>query len=401
MVGCSLTTAIVSPDPAVRRQLQEALESGSLTEAVWSMSVYPDIPALERLKEASSGCVLFLDCSDPVCAQRVAMELDRAYPFVCVVGVLSGGTKNDVIALMRAGIREFLSDPITSSEVAAALGRASKTLNPLSAAAGSIHAFLPARAGAGATTVAISTAAAVARLSQRPTLLLDFDLRFGITSFLLKLDGRYSVQNALNASTHVDEDFLETLVTRRDNLDILGSGPDELPSEPRRDQCAALLDCAQSRYGAIFVDLPGAMEAHELETLHRAKEIFLVLTSDMAGLHMGKRRAEALRRLQLTDRVSVLISQAEGRRSLALADIEKLLQLPVRFILPKDEQAVNEAVLQGAAVRADSKVGAQIEAIAKTIARAPAATPLPARRTHHFLEFFAVSPDRDRYRWKE
>jgi pilus assembly protein CpaE len=400
MISCSLTTAIVSPDPAVLRQMQEALESGSITEAVWSLSDYPDFPALERLKEASSGCVLFLDFSNAARAQRIAVELDRAYPFVSVVAVLNGGTKDDVVALMRLGIREIIGNPISSSEVRVAFVRASKRLRPANAAGGDIYAFLPARVGAGATTVAISTAAAVARLSKQATLLMDFDFRFGISSFLLKLDGRRSVQDALSAA-RLDEDFWERLVTRRDTLDILGSAPDELPSEPRVDQCAALLSRAQSQYGAIFLDLPGAMDSYELEALNQAKEIFLILTSDMAGLHMAKRKSEALRRLQLADKVSALINQADGRATLAIADIEELLQLPVRFILPRDEKAVSEAGMQGEAVRAGSKLGVQIETLAKTITSTTVAKLPPARRTHRFLEFFYVSPDRDRYRWKD
>jgi pilus assembly protein CpaE len=380
--------------------MQEALESGSITEAVWSLSDYPDFPALERLKEASSGCVLFLDFSNAARAQRIAVELDRAYPFVSVVAVLNGGTKDDVVALMRLGIREIIGNPISSSEVRVAFVRASKRLRPANAAGGDIYAFLPARVGAGATTVAISTAAAVARLSKQATLLMDFDFRFGISSFLLKLDGRRSVQDALSAA-RLDEDFWERLVTRRDTLDILGSAPDELPSEPRVDQCAALLSRAQSQYGAIFLDLPGAMDSYELEALNQAKEIFLILTSDMAGLHMAKRKSEALRRLQLADKVSALINQADGRATLAIADIEELLQLPVRFILPRDEKAVSEAGMQGEAVRAGSKLGVQIETLAKTITSTTVAKLPPARRTHRFLEFFYVSPDRDRYRWKD
>lgn len=373
-----------------------------MTEAVWSLSDYPELSALERLRELPSGCILFLDFSDPLRARRIAVELERAYPLVSVVAVLNGGTKDDVIALTRLGIREFIGNPISSSEVTVAFVRASRQLKPAEAVGGNICAFLPARAGSGATTVAINTAAAVARISKQQTLLLDFDLRLGITSFLLKLDGLHSVQDALNGSTNLDEDFWMRLVTRRDTLDILGSAPDELPSEPRPNECGAVLNCAQSRYATIIVDLPGTMERHELETLDRAKEVYLVFTSDMTGLHMAKRKSEALRRLQHTDKVSALINHADGRATLPVAEIEKLLQLPVRFILPKDEPAIAGAVLQGAAVQAKSKFGAQIEAIAQSIAGrmpaapAPKSPPAPTRR---FLEFFSVSPERDRNRW--
>src|SRR5579862_2427224 len=173
MTSPCLTTALVSPDPAMHRQLQEALESGFMTEAIWSISDYPELPALERLKEAPSGCILFLDFSDPVRARRIAAELDRAYPTVSVVAIYTGGTKDEIIALMQLGVREVIGHPISSPKVTAAFVRASKKLKPEDSAGGNVYAFLPAQPGAGATTIAISTASAVARIPRQRTVLLD------------------------------------------------------------------------------------------------------------------------------------------------------------------------------------------------------------------------------------
>jgi hypothetical protein len=106
-------------------------------------------------------------------------------------------------------------------------------------------------------------------------------------------------------------------------------------------------------------------------------------------------------RLQFTDEVSALINYSDGRAILSLKEIEKLLQLPVRFILPRDEPVIATAVVRGAAVDPRSKFGAQIEAIAKTISEAPAGKPLRATPGRRFLEFFSVSPDRDRDRWRD
>lgn len=383
----------------MHRQLETALGQGSMTEAVWTVSDYPELPELERLKEAQHGCVLFLDFSDPIRARRIATELDRAYPLVSMVAVHNSATKDDLIELMQLGVREVVGLPISPSEVAVAFVRAAKKLKTTDSAGGNIYAFLPAKAGAGATTIALSTAAAVARLSKQRTLLLDFDLRLGITSFLLQLDGHHSVQDALNEATHLDEDLWTKLVSVRDGLDVLGSAPTDLPSEPSSNAYSAVLNRAQARYGAICVDLPGAMERHELETLDRAKEIFLVCTSDVAGLHMAKRKVLALQKLQLGEKISAIINHAERRAMLPLADIEKLLQVPVRFTLPSDAKAVACAVQQGQVLQGNSPLAAQIEAIARSIIGAAAGNGSigPVRR---FIEFFSVSPERDPDFWK-
>ena len=395
----SILVLIVSPDRGVLSQLESALEQGSMTETVWAVADYPDLPELERLKDAQPGCVLFLDFSDPIRARRIATELDRAYPLVSVVAIHKNPTKEEVIELMQLGVREVIGLPIAASEVAVAFVRAAKKLKPADSAGGNIYAFLPGKAGAGATTVALSTAAAIARLSKQRTLLLDFDLRLGISSFLLQLDGYHSVQDALNEAAHLDEDLWTKLVSTRDRLDVLGSAPMDLPSQPSSDAYSAVLNCAQALYSAICVDLPGAMEPHELETLERAKEIFLVCTSDVTGLHMGKRKALALQKLQLGEKVSVIINHTDRRAVLPLADIEKLLQAPVRFTLPSDGKVVSCAVQQGVFIQGNSPLAAQIEAIAMRLVGKAAGSPStgPVRR---FIEFFSVSPERDRDFWR-
>jgi pilus assembly protein CpaE len=390
---------VVSPDRAIHHQLETALGHGSMTDSIRAVLEYPELPELERLKDAQPGCVLFLDFSDPIRARRIATELDRSYPFVSVVAIHNNATKDDVIELMQLGVREVIGLPIASSEVAVAFVRAAKKLKSADNAIGNIYAFLPAKAGAGATTVALSTAAAVARLSKQRTLLLDFDLRLGITSFLLQLDGNHSVQDALNEATHLDGDLWTKLVCTRNGLDVLGSAPMDLPSEPSTDAYLAVLNCAQQRYYAICVDLSGAMERHELETLDRAKEIFLVCTSDVTGLHMAKRKVVALQKLLLGQKISAIINHAERRTMLPLADIEKLLQVPVRFTLPSDAKAVACAVQRGEVIQGNSPLAAQIEAIAKSIVGTAAGngSPGPVRR---FIEFFSVSPEREPDFWK-
>jgi Flp pilus assembly CpaE family ATPase len=230
-------------------------------------------------------------------------------------------------------------------------------------------------------------------------LLLDFDLRLGVTSFLLQLDGRHSVQDALKAGMHLDDDLLLKMVCTRDGLDVLGSAPIEVPAAPSEDAYTAVLNCAQASYEAICVDLPGAMERHELETLGRAKEILLVFTADVTGLHMAKRKAEALRQLHLAEKVSAVINHAERRPLLSLADIETLLRLPVRFTLPSDGKVVGSAVQQGGVIQGSSPLAVQIEALAKSIVGTTAGSSSTGS-VRRFIEFFSVSPERDPDKWK-
>jgi len=391
---------IISPDRRVHEQLDETLGASSSTEAIWKATGYPELAELEQLKQAAAGCVLFLDFTDIARARRIAAEVDRVYPNVSMVAIHNGQTKQDLLGLMQLGIREVISEPISPGDARAALGRAMNKLRGEDSVDRNIHAFIPAKPGAGATTTAVNVAWAMSRLSSERTLLLDFDLRLGLTSFLMKLDGRHSVQDALNIGPSLDENIWDNMVSRRGHLDVLGSAPMELPADPDEEAYTKVLDCAERFYSAVCVDLPGGMEPHEVHTLRCAKEIFLVCTPDLPALHIAKRKADALRRLQLGEKVSIVLNRAERRTPLPIADIERILELPVRFTIPSDERAVSNSVHNGKPIAANSPIGVTIEAIAKSVLGSilPGKAK-PAKR--RFVDYFSISPMRDRIWEKE
>lgn len=399
MRNTSNIAVVISPDRRLHQQIEAALTATAVADAAWSVPDYPELRELERLREAGNGCVLFLDFTDPVRARRIAAELDRAFPGVSVIAIHSVDAKHDLLQMMQLGIREVLSPPLERHQIVSTFVRALRKLHGGDATIQNIYAFLPAKPGTGATTIAINVAWAIARsIDPEHVLLLDFDLRLGITSFLMKLDGRHSVQDALMASARLDEAVWENLVCRRDNLHVLGSAPVDIPDFPE-DACRAVLDCAHGLYRVVCVDLAGAMELHELATLQRAKEVFLVTTADIAGLHMAKRKSESLQKLGIAENVSVIMNRAERRSSLPIADIERILNFPVRFTVPSDDKAVTKSVHNGLPVESGSPIGAQITAIAKSIV----GTMIPGGATpakRRFVDYFSISPVRDRITWK-
>jgi hypothetical protein len=84
----------------------------------------------------------------------------------------------------------------------------------------------------------------------------------------------------------------------------------------------------------------------------------------------------------------------EKRNTLSVKEIEGIIQLPVRYLLPTDTKNVTKAVQDGQILNPDCALGRQIAEIAREMV--PAKTvikkPSPVRR---FVEYFSVSPARD------
>ena len=368
--------------------------------ALLTLADYPGPEQLIRFREARSGCVVFLDFSDAIRARRVASELDQNYPMVATVAIQAGTLPQDLMELMKLGIREVITFPVSVQEAEEVLQRASRKLGRETEheePGGDIHAFLPAKPGSGATTIAVHSAAAAARLSGEQTLLIDFDLRLGMTSFLLKLSSQNSILDALAISDRLEPTLWDQLVSHRGKLDILGSAPIEFDRQFPDGGSIAVLEFARRRYGHMCVDLPGEMRQPELETLQRAKEIFLVCTSDVGTLHMAQRKVDILESLGVKNRVSVVLNHTQSRGAMVVRDIEEVLSLPVQFTLPTAEAEIMEATHKAVALEGKSPIARGIELIARRII-GNAEVLAPKSKPRRLVEFFSTTPIRDNMR---
>ena len=391
--------AVVSPNPQTLDALCDALSGIAALDGILQLRQYPELDQIDQLSEASAGSILLLDFTDFSLALKIAKAFDRSSREIKPIAVFSPAPSRDhLMELMQVGIREIIVPPFGRTEICGAVMRMAEKAGRVSVAGmlGEIHAFLPAKPGSGATTVCTSVAAAVARLTNRRTLLLDFDIKLGITSFLLKLNGNHSVADALKDSGRLDDDLWEKLIGQREGLEILGSAPSQVVNPFTPADYSAVLTYAQQIYSAICVDLPGSMEEYEIETLRRAARIYLVCTGDMTALHMAQRKMALLNDLGVLTSLSVILNFAGKRSSLSVTDIEKILQTSVRFTLPADETTVPESVKQGTAISGRSPLATRLQEIAEKIAAATDKSIKPTR-AKKFVEFFSVSRARTKF----
>jgi Flp pilus assembly CpaE family ATPase len=385
-----LILATVSADPDFHKDVRASLDGHIRFEATWDLS-YEDGSRLRGLSPENQ-CILIVDFADLALAMPVARVVDgRAQ--IAIIAVRGGGSREELLQLMQAGVREVLPS-FTQRELRQAATRAASTLATAGATLAELYAFVPAKPGCGGTTMATYATAMAAQLSAQPTLLLDFDIRLGVTSFLLKAEGAHTIADALLQSERLDLDIWSSLVSQIKNLHLLGSGPMDFSRHVASERFMELLDFAMRRYSLVVVDLPGTMEDQECETLLRAKRIYLVCTPDIGALHVARRKATWLRDLRLTDKVSVVLNCVERRNTLSVDDIQRIIQLPVRHMLPASAAEISRAVQKGAVLDASSGLGKHIARIAAemTATRPPAKKTGPVRR---FVEYFSVSAARD------
>ena len=198
------------------------------TRGVMLLSGFEDYPgpdAWRRFQHAHTPQVVFLDLdTDFSRALEFAKSLDA---HIFVVGLFNQPEPQQIITAMRAGVHEVLYLPFDTDLFREALARLEDAARHAVAdrtVSDHVYAFLPAKAGDGASVVAANAAIQLSRLPDNRVLLADLDLYSGLSRFLLKLPNAFSTHDALERILDMDDRVWNEVVCATGALDVLGAG---------------------------------------------------------------------------------------------------------------------------------------------------------------------------------
>jgi hypothetical protein len=164
-------------------------------------------------------------------------------------------------------------------------------LNALSAQkSAEVFAFLPAKAGSGATTTALFVADLLSRRAHRRTLVLECDFDAGPISMLSKLQPRYSILDALEDSLSLNEANWKELVSRVDGIDVLVSAGRVGLRKANAFGYQSLLSFVRGRYDIVIADLPEVVNDATEVVVRAAKTVFVVTAPSTPSLYLATRR---------------------------------------------------------------------------------------------------------------
>jgi len=359
--------------------LRQALDATGRFASLRRFDPITDSQALSRMVRLYSPHLVILDLASYADFDSLLELVARANPPTLLVATGAGIEGQVLLQLMRVGVQEYLTLPYTREETIALLGRVEQKLakQPVkSSFTELLFAWLPAKAGTGASTLAAQASMALAEQFHKKTLLVDLDLNSGLIAFLLRLQQRHSVAGVLQREIEFDEEFWDRLVLKRNDLDVLASTEDDSGSSIEPGRVVELLGVARRIYEVVCVDLSGEMEEHSVGAMQEAKHILLVCTPEAPVLHLARRRIARLRSLGLEDRVRIVVNRASSNGYVSVRQIPELLGQEVFATVRNDYGGVGEALISGRRIRPQSPLGIDVAALAARLANQPAA-PVP------------------------
>ena len=272
-----------------------------------------------RQQAPSIPIVVLTGLSDETTAMQAVKEGAQDY-------LVKGETDGNTLARrLRFAIQRHLSSSAHAAQ--AEQPRLCKTLG-----------LLGSKGGVGTSTIACYLAAALHDLTKEPVLLADFDFECGILGFLMEVETKYSLMDALQNADHLEADIWNSLVSRKARgLDIIaapsGGNPREEATPEQYRQVFAFL---RGTYRWIVADLGRGFNPRTSDLLDSGDVTCVVTTVELAALRQARLLIPRLKRMEdQTESLRLVLNEMPRRPPFSPGDFEKMLGCRVLASLPQ------------------------------------------------------------------
>jgi len=384
-----MRSILISPNQELRRQFDEAVSSFKSIGLAKRLEAYPDPDLLSRVVRAWAPDVVFLSMEDPQAAELISRQLNTEFPGVQGIGIHNTHDSTVFHLALRLRLREVLIAPFAEDDLVHVLDDVNRHIeaNPVDfGCSNRFYAYLPAKPGAGASTIAANATWAFSEQQDSKVLLADFDTHSGMTGFMFNVEHEYALADALARTVNLDDESWHRLVKKVGNIDLLLSGAPRLNDDGLGlKQLGQLLQFIRRNYSVVNTDLPDSFDERSLAVMREASKIFLVTTPEIQSLRMARMKAGLLRKLELEDKACLLVNRVSRKSDLSADEIEETVGMPVFMSFPSDYADVTKSIREA---KQAAKLAPSIrEFVQKVLDK----TPTKEKRTR-FIQRFALVP---------
>lgn len=340
--------AVVDSDQAVRDYLVGLFEG--------TVETAESLEALE-IQLHGGACVVVLG---PSCARQEDFDTvalwGKRHPNIATVLVTSELTTQLLHRALRVGVKDVISAPIDQQQLIDTVDRIAEDLSgadslvsyssgvdpadPDGGELGRVIAVFSTKGGSGKSVTASNVAAALARRSKKPVVLIDGHLQFGDIAVMLKLHPESTVADAIAQIDVLDADMLNNMMAVHEptGLRVLAA-----PVEPTfadkitGQQMARLVEIVRTFAGHVIIDLPAIFNDVVLNVLEVSDELLLVAGLDIPNIKNVKIGLATLSLLNIPhESIHLVLNRSDSKVKLDLAEVERTLGVVAAAHVPSD-----------------------------------------------------------------
>ena len=339
----TVSVKLVIKNPNVRKGLEEAISSvGGFCVQRSDDPAHAELLIFEIGSDLQSDFQLIHSLQNLEAVSEVFLTSSHSEPAVLVQAI-------------RAGAREFFSQPIRPEEVRHALERfkerGGKSKGQAAAKQGHIINVIGAKGGVGGTTIAVNLAHSLAKKERLPSVaLIDMNTPFGEIPLFLDIEPTYPWSEIAKHISRLDTTFLMSVLSKH------SSGLYVLPSASQLDGdrvttpevIGRLLDLMRTVFDFIVIDGGQNLDDISLKALEMSDRVLLISVLSLPCLANVNWLLKSLRGLGYpVEKSEVVINRYLKGSEISLKDAEASIKKKIFKAIPNDYRTTMSSINRG------------------------------------------------------
>jgi pilus assembly protein CpaE len=375
-----LSVVIVAADNEQRAVLQVLVDGTSVARTVHSHASFPVAatdPLVQRIQSTKADVVLVdIPADNAILALRSIELIHQELPTLVLFAVGSISQPQVIVGAMRAGAREFIERPTTTTDLLDAFVRLTAAQRKVNreGTSGKVFTVVNAKGGNGATTVAVNLALAL-QSAHGNTALVDL-APLGHDALHMNLKPLFNVTDAIRNLHRLDSSLLESFMTRHSGgLQLLAGPNTPITVEPSTAEFARLFDMLMGQFRYVVVDASTRIDPTTRLICTLSQTVLMVANADVTSLWSAARVQRYLGETGGREKINLVLNRFRKMPGFSEADAEAAAGVRLLWKIPNQYFAVATSIDRGVPVLAQNHT---------EIARAFAG--LAARLTENDLE---------------
>ncbi|MHC4179390.1 MAG: response regulator [Planctomycetota bacterium] len=364
-----LRLAIVDPDDSARESLKSMLLGMDMIWLEAECSRYEFFADVVAQTNPDIGLVA-ID-GDPEKGLELVAQLGAASPNCAVLVVSSSNDGNLILQAMRAGAKEFLTQPVRIEDLLAALGRIGERRlgsSPDRPRGSEVIAVAGAAGGVGTTSLAVNLGCLLAREERNSVALIDLDLCLGDADVFLDTIADYTLVDVAQNVTRLDFNLLKRSLTKHASGLHLLPRPVQLEDVAliTQDSLQRVIGLLKATFTHLVLDLSKSYSVIDLVALEAANHVLVVTQLDLPCLRNVVRLMASFSEMEgMADKVKIVVNRV-GLESgqIALAKAEETIGKEIFWQLPNDYRTMVEVRNNGVPLLEQAPKAAITQAVA-------------------------------------
>ncbi len=350
-----VAVVIVATDNEQRALLQVLVDGTSVARTAHTCASYPvaaSDPVARRVRAANPDVTIVdIPADNTGLALRAIELMHQEMPDTAIFAIGTLNQPQVIVNAMRAGAREFIERPTSTTDLLEAFVRLStaQRRGRQEGIRGKVFSVINAKGGNGATTVAVNLALAL-QSAYSQTALVDL-APLGHAALHMNLKPVFTVADATRNLHRMDASLLESFMTRHGGgLQLLAGTNVPATVDPSTAEFVRLFDMLVTHYRYVVVDASSRFDAATRLIASLSETVLLVACTDVASLWSAARVQQYLGETGSRERVRLVLNRYRKVAGFSEGDAEAAVGAKLIWRVPNQYFAISNAIDRGTPV---------------------------------------------------